>query len=629
MIETISGPDDLKCLSVDELDFLSKEIRQRIIDVLAQKGGHLASNLGSVELLTALHYVFNSPKDKFVFDVGHQAYTHKILTGRNQDFPSLRQYKGVCGFPHPEESPHDHFHAGHAGTALSLSLGLAKNRDLSERDEHVLPIIGDASLTCGLTLEALNHISKDLSKFLVILNDNAMSISKNVGTISNILSRFFNQPAANRFYDEIQGLLSKIPSYGNSLAKQGRRLKESFKHLVSSQASFFEQYNLSYVGPIDGHDIKALVETFEALKNSSAAVVVHVITQKGKGMNAAIENPVSFHGVKPFNPDTGKILGTSKKSEKTFPQVFGQELLKMAENDPSLLAVTPAMSKGSCLDAMMEKFPSRCLDVGIAEGHALTFCGGMAYGKKIKVVASVYSTFVQRALDNVFLDVCLQELPVMIALDRSGLSPADGATHHGIYDLGFLKQMPNLAICCPRNAQVLRELMNSAFSWERPVAIRYPNLKTLASDEPLKKRELGKAELLRAGKDLLIIAMGHMVNKALDLADLLGKIEVDAAVLDPVFVKPLDHDTLHKLFMLHKRVVCIEEHSIQGGLCNSIKDFIVTAAYKQTDLLCFAIPDQFVGHGDYASLMKEIGLDTGQIYQKIVEEFSLQKVLLG
>ena len=619
ILYSINGPKDLKSLSLKQLTQLADEIRQRIIEVVSIKGGHLASNLGTVELLTALHRVFDSPTDKLIFDVGHQCYPHKLLTGRNSDFEEIRQYKGLCGFPHPEESPHDHFHAGHAGTALSLSLGLAHTRNLKNNQEHVLPIIGDASLTCGLTLEALNNIPRNLHNFLVILNDNAMSISKNVGAITHILSRLFNNPRSNKIYNDLESFVSKIPSYGQALAKQGQKVKESLKNLVS-QAFFFEQYNLSYIGPIDGHDIAKLIDTFEALKHSSKPAIIHVLTQKGKGMEMAVKNPENFHGAKPFNPSTGEFLPPSS-FKPTFPKIFGKHLLKMAKKDSSLVVVTPAMSKGSCLDEFMKEFPKRCIDVGIAEGHAVTFAGGLAYSGKSKVVVSIYGTFLQRALDNVYIDICLQKFPVVFAIDRGGLSGPDGATHHGIYDISFLKAMPNMVICQPRDGQVFKELLESSFSWNLPTAIRYPNITTEENATPLTNRKLGKGEILAKGKETLIIALGHMCDIALQIRDLLAKDGYKLTIMDPIFISPLDSDLLHKLLMTHNKIITIEEHSVTGGLGASINHFLLNQGFSNVQVLNFGIPDTFINHGSYQSLMEEIGLTTEQMTKRIKEDF--------
>lgn len=623
ILPQINSPEDVKKLSFEELIQLAAEARQRIIEVMSVNGGHLASNLGSVELTIALHRVFDSPEDKFIWDVSHQTYTHKLMTGRNDRFNTVRKYKGLCGFSHPKESHHDHFHAGHAGTALSLALGVAKNRDLTKRQEHIIPIIGDATLTCGMSLEALNNVPKELKRFIVILNDNAMSISENVGAITQILSRLLSNPTANKLYHEIESIVSKIPSYGAALSRQGHKITESLKNLVSP-AAFFEQYGLSYIGPIDGHDIKKMVELFEKLKDVPWPVVVHVLTNKGHGMDEAIKNPSSYHGAKPFNRDTGKFLpATSPKP--TFPKVFGLHLLKMAEKDPSLVAVTPAMSLGSCLDDFMKKFPERCLDVGIAEGHSITFCGGLAYGGKMKVVASIYSTFLQRAFDNLFHDVCLQELPVVFAIDRAGVAGADGATHNGIYDISFLNAMPNMIISQPRNGQVLKELLESAFSWNGPAAIRYPNLPTDESNEPLRYRELGKGEILQEGENVLIIALGHLDVIAFDLREKLTHYGIQATILDPIFIKPLDSELICKLLVTHQKIITIEEHSVVSGMGSIINHFLMTQGFSNIQVLNFGIPESYIEQGSHSELLNEMGLTADKMLPKILRDFGIQQ----
>lgn len=623
LLPFIQSPQDIKSLSLSELQRLSTEIRERIIEVLSVNGGHLASNLGAVELTIALHKVFDSPDDKLIWDVSHQTYVHKLLTGRNDRFHTIRQHKGLCGFSQPKESPHDHFYAGHAGTALSLALGVAKNRDLTKRQEYIIPIIGDATLTCGMSLEAMNNISRDLKRFIVILNDNAMSISKNVGAITQILSRMLSNPMTNKLYHEIDSIVSKIPSYGPMLAKKGHKIAESLKNLVSP-AAFFEQYGLSYIGPIDGHDLKKLIDTFEGLKDSNWPVIIHVLTNKGQGMEEAIKNPISYHGAKPFNPDTGKFLPAAAP-QITFPRIFGNTLLKMAENDPSLIAVTPAMSAGSCLDELMKKFPDRCLDVGIAESHAITFSGGIAYGRKIKVVASIYATFLQRAFDNLFHDVCLQELPVIFAIDRAGISGPDGSTHHGIYDISFLNAMPNMIISQPRNGQLLKELLESAFSWGRPAAIRYPNLPTDDYEGPLTYREAGKGEVLVEGTDLLIIALGHQNSTALKVREILIQDGIYPTVMDPVFVKPLDTELICKLLVTHQRVVTIEEHSVISGLGSIINHFLMSQGYSNIEMLNIGIPEIFLEQGNYKDLIEEIELTPEKIAHKIKLRFNFLK----
>lgn len=627
LLNTINSPQNLKQLSRNKLDDLVQEIRAQIIQVLSQVGGHLASNLGVVELTCALHYVFESPKDKILFDTSHQSYIHKLLTGRREQFPSIRQYKGLCGFTNPYESKHDHFHAGHAGTALSLALGLAKYRDLTKSDEAIIPVIGDAGFSCGLTLEALNNIPKDLKRFIVILNDNAMSISKNVGNISKILSRLLNNPLSNRIYQNVDALVSKIPSFGAMLSQQGHKLTESLKNLVSP-AAFFEQYGLAYVGPVDGHDVNKLIDLLEAVKNISRPTILHILTKKGHGMQEALDNPTPYHGAKPFDIKTGKFLPT-KTNTLTFPKIFGKHLLKMAEKDPSLVAVTPAMTAGSCLDAFIERFPDRCLDVGIAEGHCVTFSGALAYGNKTKVLASIYSTFLQRAFDNLFHDVCLQEKPVVFAIDRAGIAAGDGYTHHGIYDLSFLTAMPNMVICQPRNGQVLVELLESSFSWQRPTAIRYPNMPVSQENtQAIKKRIPGEAELLVKGQDLLIIALGHMCDCALEVHESLKQEGIQSSVLDPVFIKPLDTQTLCELLHTHDKILTIEEHSLKGGLATAINDFIVQCDYRDVKCLNFGIPDTYVSQGSYKRLMDDLGLSSEKILQKTLQHFFLQTCAL-
>lgn len=622
ILEAIHSSEDIKPLPLASLQQLAGEVRQRIIDVMSVNGGHLASNLGAVELTIALHKAFHSPEDKFIWDVSHQCYTHKILTGRNHQFDTIRQHKGLCGFSHPKESPHDHFYAGHAGTALSLALGVAKNRDLTKRNEYIIPIIGDATLTCGLSLEALNNIPRDLKRFIVILNDNEMSISKNVGAITRILSRLLSNPTTDKIYQELDTLVSKIPSYGPALAKQGHKITESMKHLVSP-AAFFEHYGLSYIGPIDGHDIKKLVEVFEEIKDAKWPVLVHILTNKGQGMEEAIKNPISYHGARPFNPGTGKFLPAAV-SKPTFPKIFGAHLLKMAENDPSVVAVTPAMSAGSCLDDLMKKFPERCHDVGIAESHAITYAGGLAYGRKMKVFASIYSTFLQRAFDNVFHDVCLQELPVIFAIDRGGISGPDGATHHGIYDISFLNAMPNMIISQPRDGQLLKELMESAPSWGQPAAIRYPNMATEDREEPLKQRSPGKGEILEEGEDILIVSLGHMNQTAYKVRELLQEQGYNPTLMDPIFIKPLDSELICKLLMTHKKIITLEEHSVVSGLGSILNNFLLTHGYTNIQVLNLGIPETYLEQGSHSELIKEIGLSPEQITHTITQHFNLK-----
>lgn len=616
----ISSPEDVKKLSLQELSSLAGELRARIISVLSETGGHLASNLGSVELTLAMHYVFSSPTDKFLFDTSHQTYTHKIVTGRNDSLPTIRQFHGLSGFADPSESNHDHFYAGHAGTALSLALGLVKSRDLTDQNHWVVPVLGDAALTCGLTLEAMNNINKDMRKLVVVINDNAMSISKNVGAITNILSRFLNNPTANRLYHDIEELLRKIPNYGESLSRSGHKFRESIKNLVST-APFFEQYGFNYIGPIDGHDVEQLVETLSSIKDTDGPTVVHILTTKGHGMLTAVENPTSYHGVKPFDPSTGKMHPQPVKA-KTFPKIFGEEILSMSREDDSIVTITPAMPAGSCIQPLMDEFPSRCIDVGIAEGHAVTYAGGIAKNRSLKVCVSIYATFSQRALDNIYHDVCLQKLPVLFAFDRGGIAGGDGATHNGIYDIGFLKGMPNLVIAQPRNGLVLRELLQSAFHWKAPAVIRYPNLPTEDGDV-VTKRHPGTGEILKQGTDLALCALGHMTSIALELAEKLESIGISATVVDPVFVKPLDEGLFHSVLSTHSYIVTLEEHAVSSGFGSIVNDFIIKHGYKNVQVHNAGISDVFVEHGKHTLLLEELGLTADALLATVKEKFHL------
>ncbi len=577
ILTNISSPFDLKALSIAELKLLAAEIRAKIVSVMEANGGHLSSNLGSVELTLALHYVFDSPFDKLIFDTSHQTYAHKIITGRKDLFSTIRMFQGLSGFANPEESVHDHFYAGHAGTGLSLALGVATSRDLNGGSEYVIPIISDAPLACGLTLEALNHIPKHLQKFILILNDNAMAISHGVGTIHN--------------------------------------------HILGEEKGeeFFKQFNFNYIGPVDGHDLEKLIFALRKAKLQGGPVVLHAFTIKGFGIEEAVKDPIGYHGVKPIYAPT--------PSKPTFPKIFGKHLLTMAETDSSVVAITPAMSAGSCLDSFMKKFPERCFDVGIAEGHAVTFAGGLAYGGNLKVFCCVYATFFQRALDNLFQDVCLQNLPVVFALDRGGLSPSDGTTHHGVFDIGFLYAMPNMVIAQPRNGDLLKDLLESAFHWERTVAIRYPNMQTNETARKAIQRPLGKGEILVKGKEIVLIALGHMCTVAADVCKILLEYEIEASVVDPIFIKPLDTSLLFTLMMDHRYFVTIEEHSITTGLGMAINSFLAQSGFTNIQVQNFGIPDQFIEQGSYEELMETVGLTPLKIAAQILERFSLKQPL--
>lgn len=625
ILNQISSPEDVKTLSFTDLPLLAEQMRHKIISVLKKTGGHLASNLGIIELTIALHYVFCSPKDKFIFDVGHQAYPHKLITGRNTEaFHQIRHDDGLSGFTSPAESDHDFFFSGHAGNALSLALGIAKATPSSE--SHILPILGDAAFSCGLTLEALNNIHSDLSRFIVILNDNNMSISNNVGSMSKNFSRWIHHPKMGLLSRRMNDRIKKIPSFGHTLAKYGHKLSLCLKSLFCP-IPIFEQFGLAYVGPVDGHNIKKLISVLHTVKHLPFPVLLHVCTTKGKGLEIAQNNPSKYHGVSanfttiPEDKTLPSLLPTV-----TYPDVFGQTICDLGETTPNLHVVTPAMSLGSRLESFKEKFPERFIDVGIAEGHAVTFSAGIAKAKA-PVICSIYSTFLQRAIDNVLHDVCMQKLPVIFAIDRAGLAFGDGCSHHGIYDLSFLRAMPGMIICQPRSAPLFRQLLLSSITWGAPSAIRYPNIAVLHND-PLPidihtKRHPGLGEILSQGEDLLIIALGHMCSAALSIKMRLLSHGISATVVDPVFIKPFDNNLFSILLMTHTKVVIIEEHSIYGGLSSEFNTFLATHNFT-IEILHFAIPDTFIGHGDKESLLKKVGLNEEYMTNRILTYFNFR-----
>lgn len=621
ILPTISGPEIIKALSLEDLQKLAREIHHRIIEVMAINGGHLASNLGVIELTLALHKVFQSPKDIFLFDVSHQTYTHKIITGRNNVFHTIRKWKGLSGFAHPEESDHDHFYAGHAGTALSLALGMAKARDLEKRDNTIIAILGDASLTCGHTLEALNNIDKGLRNFIIVLNDNAMSIARNVGNVPGILTRLIHNPLTHRISQEFTNLLKKIPGCGEFLKNQSLRMKEFIKQSFPL-SPFFEEFGLEYVGPIDGHNLKQVIYTLTSLQRLNMPILLHVITEKGRGMLAAQNNPITYHGVKPFDIKTGKFLPSLGK-QPTFSKIFGSYLFELAKAHEKIVAVTPAMPVGSCITEFMETYPDRCIDVGIAEGHCLAFAAGIAKSQKKRVVCCIYATFLQRAFDQLFQEVCLQNLPLIFAIDRAGIAGGDGVTHNGIYDLGFMRAMSNLVIAQPRNGQVLCELLRLALDTAHPIAIRYPNLPTRGADRPFQSRIIGKGEIILSGKEIAIIALGHKCDTALEIATLLQPENIHPTIVDPVFIQPLDEELLHSVFQTHSHIITLEEHHVSIGLGSAINDFARKALYPAT-IYNFGIENSMVHHGSHEQLTKSLGLDAESLATKILSFLKIE-----
>ena len=611
ILSRLQSPAELKGFTLAELDTLAAELRQTIIATVACNGGHLASSLGVVELTIALHRVLDTPKDKIVWDVGHQAYAHKLLTGRLDRFHTLRQLDGISGFPKRMESPYDTFDVGHSSTSISAALGMAAARDAVGGTEKVVAIIGDGSLTAGLAFEGLNqagHLKKDM---VVILNDNEMSISQNVGAISSFLNRKMTSDLFVRFRRETEHLLGTVPRFGKDLVTLARRAEESVKGFLTP-GMLFEAFGFDYVGPIDGHQLDDLVETLGNVVRLKGPRLVHVVTKKGKGYAAAERSPSVFHGVGPFDPESGAVAA-AKGGAKTYTGVFGQTLSALADRDERVVAITAAMPDGTGLSSFAERYPDRFFDVGIAEQHAVTFAAGLA-SQGLRPVVALYSTFLQRAYDNVLHDVCLQNLPVTFAMDRGGLVGADGPTHHGVFDLSYLRHIPNLTFAVPRDELQLQRLMVTALAAEGPFAYRYPRGKglglELASDpQPL---PVGRGEKLRAGDSGVVFALGTMVEPTLRAAETLAREGISLAVIDPCFVKPLDRELLLTEAQRTGKVITIEENALQGGFGSAVLELFADAGVT-LPVLRLGLPDRFVEQGSQAELLARYGLDAGGI----------------
>ena len=609
LLNRIDSPLDLKALKQDDLPLLAEEIRRLIIEVTSQKGGHLASSLGAVELAIALHYAFNAPEDKIVWDVGHQAYAHKILTGRKDGFRSLRQVDGISGFPKPSESPFDAFGVGHSSTSISAGLGMAAARDLKGKFYKVISVIGDGSLTAGLAFEGLNqagHLKKDL---IVILNDNEMSISKNVGALSTFLSRKITGRFATKLKIEIESFIKSIPMFGDRLIDIARKAEDSLITLLTP-GMLFEGLGFHYIGLIDGHDIDALVGALNDIKPLKGPVLLHVLTKKGKGYAPAEQEPSSFHGVGPFDISTGRPKGLSPVS---FTNVFSSTLLELAEKDERVVAITAAMPEGTGLSFFAERFPKRFFDVGIAEQHAITFAAGLAKQGFIPITA-IYSTFLQRAYDQVLHDVCLQNLPVVFALDRAGIVGPDGPTHHGVFDISFLRHMPNMVVAAPKDADELRHLLYSAVRCGRPVAVRYPRGVAFGheSSDVLKEIQIGSSETISSGADLTILAIGTMVNPAIEAAKRLKDGGINAGVVNCRFIKTLDEAGILKEISSSTAVLTVEENSIQAGFGSAVLEML-SAHDVRRPVRLLGVPDEFVEHGTQEELRRKCGLDAAGI----------------
>jgi 1-deoxy-D-xylulose-5-phosphate synthase len=618
LLKKINSPADLRSLEIEQLDVLAEELRSYIIECVSKTGGHLASSLGAVELTLALHYVFNTPKDRIVWDVGHQAYAHKILTGRRDRFDTLRTRGGISGFPKISESEYDPFGAGHSSTSISAALGMAAASELSGSGAKAIAVIGDGSLTAGIAFEGLNqggHIKKD---FIVVLNDNEMSISKNVGALSSFLSRKLTGRMANRLKSEIETFITSIPMVGNKLMGLAKRAEDSLITLLTP-GMLFEGLGFHYIGPIDGHNIKEVVDTLRDVSELKGPVLVHVLTKKGKGYLPAENDPSNFHGVSPFNPRTGKALKSSVKgAPPSYTSVFGSTMIEIAEADERVVAITAAMPAGTGLSQFALRFPDRYFDVGIAEQHGITFAAGLAREGFVPVTA-IYSTFMGRAYDEIFHDVCLQNLPVIMALDRAGIVGQDGPTHHGLFDVSYLRHLPNIIFAAPKDEGELRQLLYSATRYGSPVAIRYPRGSGRGVDitEPFKEIEPGTAEVLRPGTDVTIIALGSMVAPAVEAAENLEAAGISAGVINARFVKPLDEELILKT--ITGTVVTVEENALQGGFGSAVLEL-----FEEHNVECrvkrVGVPDRYIEHGTPDELKAELGLDAAGI-EKAVKEF--------
>ncbi|MGJ8653837.1 MAG: 1-deoxy-D-xylulose-5-phosphate synthase [Opitutaceae bacterium] len=618
LLEKIKSPADVKALSEDALPQLAEEIRQRIISVTSKNGGHVGPNLGVVELTIALHRVFDTPEDRFCFDVAHQGYVHKLLTGRNDErFDKLRQDDGLSGFLNRSESEHDAFGAGHAGTALSAALGMAAARDKRGSDENVVALCGDAAFTCGITMEALNNVATSTKKLVIILNDNKWSIAKNVGALPRYFNELITNPIYNRLNDDIEALLQKMPG-GESLINFGSKWKKETKDFFVP-SSLFEKFNVRYIGPIDGHDQKQLEHYLEFAKNAEQPVLLHILTTKGKGYDVAIQNPERFHGASPFNVDTGKGAPSTAETPPKYQDVMGQTMVKLGKADKNIVGITAAMPAGTGMNILEEALPEQFFDVGIAEEHAALFAAGMATSG-FHPVCAIYSTFLQRAYDQIIHDIALQNLPVLFCMDRSGLSPNDGATHHGLFDISYLRCVPTALIMAPANEDELADMMATGIKYQGPAFIRYPRGEGVGT--PIKATpealEIGKSVRLEEAGEIDIWAIGSMVADAQKLAARLSEQGIKAGVVNARFAKPLDTDALIQSASKSKLIVTMEDHVITGGFGTAVME-----ALQDGNTLCpverIGWPDTFIEHGSSVNQLRaSVGLDAGAIYQKVL-----------
>ncbi|CCQ94486.1 1-deoxyxylulose-5-phosphate synthase [[Clostridium] ultunense Esp] len=623
ILEHIHSPQDVKRLSKEDLPLLAKEIRQFLIEKLSITGGHLSPNLGVVELTLMLHRLFDSPKDKILWDVGHQSYIHKIITGRKEKFDTLRQYKGLSGFPRREESEHDVWETGHSSTSLSAAMGMAIARDLQGKDHHIIAVIGDGAMTGGMALEALNHIGHEQRRLIVILNDNEMSISQNVGAIHQYLGRIRTAAKYQKAKDEMENLLKRIPAIGEGLLRTAERMKDSLKHLLVPGV-LFEELGFTYLGPVNGHDFDDLEISIKQAKKLNGPVLLHVITKKGKGYVAAEADSDTWHGLGPYKVESGEVI--KQPGPPSYSSIFAKTLIRLAEKDRRIIAITPAMMSGSGLKPFAERFPDRLFDVGIAEQHATTLSAGLAVSG-MKPVLSIYSTFLQRAYDQVIHDVCKQNLNVVIAIDRAGLVGADGETHQGVFDIPFLRVVPNLILMMPKDENELQHMIYTALHYEKgPIAFRYPrgNGIGVPLDKDFHEIPIGKWEILNPGADGVILAVGPMVHVAKEVSARFEKEGIGIRVVNARFIKPLDEEMLFSMAQEHLPILTLEESCRYGGFGSAVLEYYVDHALAP-HVVNMGIPDRFIGHGSVNQLLEELNLNVQGVMERMREILGVKR----
>ena len=622
MLEKVNSLEDLKKLNIEDKKILAKDLRKYILEIVSKNGGHLASNLGVVELTIAIDSVFNLPEDKVVWDVGHQTYVHKILTGRKEQMKTLRTLNGIAGFPKTNESETDCFNTGHSSTSISAALGMARARDIENKNNSVIAVIGDGALTGGMALEALNDAGYSGTKMTVILNDNEMSISKNIGGMNMLLSKLRTKRTYTKSNISLKKIINKIPVVGKPFVKVVQRIKRSIKQLIIPKM-FFEDIGFRYLGPVDGHNIEELERMLKITKELDGPVLLHVLTKKGKDYKIAEENPDKYHATGPFDIETGKTIGEKKKD---YSKVFGDKLIKIAKENKKIVAITASMKDGTGLKEFQKEFPDRFFDIGIAEQHAIGLAAGMAKAGLIPFVP-IYSSFYQRAYDQVIHDVAIQNLPVIMLVDRAGIVGQDGETHQGTFDMAFFRLVPNLVIMAPKDFKELEKMLEFAIKIKRPVVIRYPrggessNIKF----NKCEKIDLGKAEILNKGKDVSIIAIGKTVSRAMEVANMLKKDKIEAEVVNTRFLKPLDKETLKKSIEKTKFVITIEDGTIINGLGTAIKELIIYENIKDVKIKSFAYPDEFIKHGKVEELEEIYHQDINSIYNYIKNNIIKEK----